>query len=523
MAELAFFPDAGGDPLKDHTVEELLSGNVGKSRGAIDGFEDYFALKLCTSNAKQTARYFCMALGFEEVAFKSLENNSRLVASHVVCNGNVTFEFVSTLETVEEDSPHNLPTLNHNPQELQACIIASNQQAEQLLSSTLKEHLKNVLCDNSRPLSDYGQLAAKVLRKSMNSKDFRHFKSNYQALTETMMQCSEKIYNDLLECATIQRYLKRHGEGVIDVSFRVHDATRVFNRATSRGAGTVRAPRTETDANGSMKTAIVIVPNTDILHTFVEVIDYDGPYMPGYSTPVTPIVLPLEQAYAEKICLECIDHCVENYSWNQMMDQARFYANTFGFRKYWSVDETMVFTGESALRSVVMALSNGRIKMPINEPVLSKKRGQIEEFNHFNGGPGVQHIALRSRDIISTVRALKARGVEFNPAPPSYYDTLRKRLFKDSVSLKENISELEEYGILADYDASTRKAKTSLCNYILQIFTRPLHDRPTLFLEIIQRRHHDGFGKGTFKGLYETIESQQKLRGTLVDAGEPFD
>ncbi|CAH2354308.1 hypothetical protein CLIB1423_15S03224 [[Candida] railenensis] len=164
-----------------------------------------------------------------------------------------------------------------------------------------------------------------------------------------------------------------------------------------------------------------------------------------------------------------------------------------------------------------MASSNGNVKIPINEPGEGKKRGQIEEFYDFNEGPGIQHVAIRTKNILATVKSLYSRGIEFNTMTSSYYDDLKKRLERDGVLILEDLNELRKLNILVDYDPNSRNKKTNVCNYILQIFTKPFSDRPTLFFEVIQRRHHNGFGKGTFKGLFESIEAQQMKRGTLTD------
>lgn len=176
-------------------------------------------------------------------------------------------------------------------------------------------------------------------------------------------------------------------------------------------------------------------------------------------------------------------------------------------------------TGATALKSVVMASANGKVKMPINEPAKGIMKGQIEEFYEFYKGPGVQHIALITRDIIALVKAMRLRGIDFNTISDAYYKNLEERLNKDSIKLFESFEELKALHILVDFDLASKYLHRDgryRCHYILQIFTKPLHDRPTLFLEIIQRHHHNGFGKGTFKGLFETIEAQQRLRGTLV-------
>ena len=203
-----------------------------------------------------------------------------------------------------------------------------------------------------------------------------------------------------------------------------------------------------------------------------------------------------------------IDHCVGNQDWNEMASACAFYEQCLSFHRFWSVDDSQICTDFSALSSIVMASANDVVKMPINEPARAKKRSQIEEFVIFNSGPGVQHIALLTPDIISTVSAMRARGVEFISVPNTYYDTLRHRLSteKRSWQLREDLDVVQSLNILIDYDEQ---------GYLLQLFTKPLIDRPTVFIEIIQRNNFDGFGIGNFKSLFEAIEREQAERGNL--------
>lgn len=273
-------------------------------------------------------------------------------------------------------------------------------------------------------------------------------------------------------------------------------------------------PTIEQDENGAVKIAVIGVPGNDISHTLVQKLSYKGKYLPHYAHSLREC-----PNLQREVQLQEIDHCVQNFSWNEMMPNAKFYASALGLHKFWSVDDKDVSTGNTALRSVVMSSANGKVKIPINEPARAKLRGQIEEFYEYFGGPGVQHLALLTRDILRTVRALRASGLKFNQIQPSYYVELARRLARDNIEMKEDFDQIRQGHILVDYDPATKYKKPNGkygCNYILQIFTEPLHDRPTVFLEIIQRYHHNGFGKGTFKGLFESIELEQKKRGTLI-------
>ncbi|KAM3122990.1 hypothetical protein ACQ2H7_003805 [Candidozyma auris] len=307
---------------------------------------------------------------------------------------------------------------------------------------------------------------------------------------EELGRAAEQLAYDALDAKAIDTFVNIHGMGVMDVSLAVLDVNKAFMRATGAGASIVRRPTVITDEFGNVKVAVIRIPGSDLRHTLVENLTYKGPFMPFYKKSMVPS-LPEENP----VPLIGIDHC------------------------FWSVDEQDVSTGATALKSVVMASANGKVKMPINEPAKGIMKGQIEEFYEFYKGPGVQHIALITRDIIASVKAMRLRGIDFNTISDAYYKNLEERLNKDSIKLFESFEELKALHILVDFDSASKYLHRDgryRCHYILQIFTKPLHDRPTLFLEIIQRHHHNGFGKGTFKGLFETIEAQQRLRGTLV-------
>lgn len=520
---LPYFP-IDIDPIKEESVEELLlNGHINTTYPG-DGFIGFHSLKICSSNAKQMAKYLELSMGFEEVAYKGLETNSRRLASHVVKNGNIVFEIINTLEAVTDQYPGILMSkeealnmkLDYSDSEAHLLKLLKEKIA-QLTSEIVEDNL-----DRYKHSMDIRQAKEKLVRSILHSVNFTSAISSIKKSISKCVETSKVTIQDNFESFMIQEFVKTHGEGVMDISFKVVDVDYAFEKAIGAGAYIIKVPQTLTDDNGSVRIATIAVPYTDIHHTLIQNIDYFGPFLPNYtkSLIVKPDGYVRQLEALPLIQLDCIDHCVENYTWNQMMTQARFYANIFGFHKYWSVDEKDVFTGETALKSIVMASSNGKIKMPINEPAKGLKRSQIEEFYDYNGGPGVQHIALRTNDIIATVNSLRKRGIEFNPASEKYYETLKQRLVNDDIILKEDFNTIRNLNILVDYDPETRNKASRTCNYILQIFTKPLHDRPTLFIEIIQRHHHNGFGKGTFKGLFETIEAQQKLRGTLVPSDE---
>jgi len=245
----------------------------------------------------------------------------------------------------------------------------------------------------------------------------------------------------------------------------------------------------------------------DTTHTFVEMHNYTGPFLPGYQSVVD--VDPLTKLLPE--CpLEVIDHCVGNQDWDDMEDACDFYERCLGFHRFWSVDDKDICTEFSALKSIVMSSPNDVVKMPINEPAEAAKKGksQIEEYVEYNNGPGVQHIALKTHDILTTVRNMRSRGVEFIKVPETYYATMRERMKTDTLrwTLKEDFEEIQSLNILIDFDEG---------GYLLQLFTKPLMDRPTVFIEIIQRENFAGFGAGNFKSLFEAIERDQAKRGNL--------
>ncbi|KAG9233463.1 4-hydroxyphenylpyruvate dioxygenase-like protein [Amylocarpus encephaloides] len=304
----------------------------------------------------------------------------------------------------------------------------------------------------------------------------------------------------------IYQHLEKHGDAVKDVAFEVDNVGGVYQQAVERGAVSVQSPRTRSDENGSVTTAIIRTYG-DTTHTLISRDSYDGAFLPGYRSIPSSKVDPL-QSLLPTITLEAIDHCVGNQDWGQMESACAYYEKCLSFHRFWSVDDNQISTKFSALNSIVMASPNNVVKMPINEPAPGKKKSQIEEYVDFYGGAGVQHIALRTKDILSAVSDMRARGVEFISVPETYYTTMRRRLKtgRRSWKLQEDFDTIQKLNILIDFDEG---------GYLLQLFTRPLMDRPTVFIEIIQRNTFDGFGAGNFKSLFEAIEREQGERGNL--------
>ena len=297
----------------------------------------------------------------------------------------------------------------------------------------------------------------------------------------------------------INDHLRKHGDGVKIVALWVEDATSAYEETMKRGAVSFMEPTVEKDEFGEVvRSGIYTYGET--VHLFVERKNYNGIFLPGYKewkSDYNP----------EAVGLKYIDHMVGNVGWNEMNTWVKFYEDVMGFVNFLSFDDKQIHTEYSALMSKVMSNGNGRIKFPINEPAEGKKRSQIEEYLDFYGGPGVQHIAIATDDIIATVTQLKARGVEFLSAPPhAYYQAIPERLGVHMDMMKEDLNAIEKLAIMVDADED---------GYLLQIFTKPVQERPTLFFEIIQRMGAKGFGAGNFKALFESIEREQSLRGTL--------
>uniref|UniRef100_A0A8L2Q085 4-hydroxyphenylpyruvate dioxygenase n=1 Tax=Rattus norvegicus TaxID=10116 RepID=A0A8L2Q085_RAT len=299
-------------------------------------------------------------------------------------------------------------------------------------------------------------------------------------------------------------HLVKHGDGVKDIAFEVEDCEHIVQKARERGAKIVREPWVEEDKFGKVKFA-VLQTYGDTTHTLVEKINYTGRFLPGFEAPTYKDTLLPKLPSCN---LEIIDHIVGNQPDQEMESASEWYLKNLQFHRFWSVDDTQVHTEYSSLRSIVVANYEESIKMPINEPAPGRKKSQIQEYVDYNGGAGVQHIALRTEDIITTIRHLRERGMEFLAVPSSYYRLLRENLKTSKIQVKENMDVLEELKILVDYDEK---------GYLLQIFTKPMQDRPTLFLEVIQRHNHQGFGAGNFNSLFKAFEEEQALRGNLTD------
>ena len=293
----------------------------------------------------------------------------------------------------------------------------------------------------------------------------------------------------------VAEHVKKHGDGVKVLALWVDDAYSAFEETTKRGGKPYLEPVTLTDEFGELKMSGIYTYG-ETVHMFIERKNYTGPFMPGYEK--------WESAYNPADAgLLYIDHCVGNVGWNRMLPTVQWYEEVMGFVNILSFDDKQINTEYSALMSKVMSNGNGFSKFPINEPAEGKKKSQIEEYLDFYEGEGVQHIAVATKDIVTTVRALKARGVEFLSAPPeAYYEMMPERVGE----IEEEMAPLKELGILVDSDEE---------GYLLQIFTKPVEDRPTLFFEIIQRRGAQSFGAGNFKALFESLEREQAKRGNL--------
>ena len=292
----------------------------------------------------------------------------------------------------------------------------------------------------------------------------------------------------------MNEWLGRHGDGVCDIAFAVDDATSAWEYTTGKGAKSAFEPRTLEDESGKV---IISGIHTygDVTHTFVQRNGYKGVYLPGYAAAQSRMKI-------NPTGLLLIDHVVGNQDDNEMEKVVKFYESIFGFHRLWTVDDKDISTEYTSLRSVVVSNDEESVKMPINEPAQGVKKSQIEEYVEFNSGAGVQHVAMTTNDIVFSINQLVANGVDFLYVPDTYYDTLSDRVGE----IEEEMDVLRKLGILVDRDDS---------GYLLQLFTKPVQDRPTLFFEIIQRKEARSFGKGNFKALFESIEREQELRGTL--------
>jgi 4-hydroxyphenylpyruvate dioxygenase len=292
----------------------------------------------------------------------------------------------------------------------------------------------------------------------------------------------------------IGQHIDQHGDGVKVIALWVDDATSAFEETVKRGAKPYRKPWTETDEHGTVVQSGIHTYG-DTVHIFVERKNYEGVFLPGYQAWKSDFT-------SKPVGFKYVDHMVGNVGWGEMNQWVDFYAKVMGFTQIVSFDDKDISTEYTALMSKVMSNGNGRIKFPINEPAEGVKKSQIEEYLDFYGGAGVQHIAIATDNIIETVTELQRRGVDFLRVPGTYYETLLDRVGK----IDEDLQPLQDLGILVDRDDE---------GYLLQIFSQPLGPRPTLFFEIIQRKGAKSFGKGNFKALFEAIEREQELRGTL--------
>ncbi len=297
----------------------------------------------------------------------------------------------------------------------------------------------------------------------------------------------------------IGEHVKKHGDGVKIIALWVEDAKSAYEETIKRGAKSYQEPIITKDSHGEVVSAGIYTYG-ETVHLFIERKNYKGEFLPGFvkwNSDYNP----------SPVGLKFIDHMVGNVGWGEMNKWVKWYEDVMGFVNFLSFDDKQIHTEYSALMSKVMSNGNGRIKFPINEPAKAKKRSQIEEYLDFYEGSGVQHIAVATDDIIDTVSHLRARGIEFLSAPPqAYYDEIPARLGEHMKMMKEDIKELQRLSIMIDADEE---------GYLLQIFTKPVEDRPTLFFEIIQRMGARGFGAGNFKALFESIEREQEKRGTL--------
>jgi 4-hydroxyphenylpyruvate dioxygenase len=293
---------------------------------------------------------------------------------------------------------------------------------------------------------------------------------------------------------SIAEHVNKHGDGVKAVALMVNDATDAFAQTVKRGAKPYMEPTTREDADGKIVMSGIHIYG-DTVHLFIERKDYKGTFMPGFKV--------WESHYnPSDVGLQYIDHCVGNVGWNQMNTWVSFYEDVMGFKNILTFDDKQISTEYSALMSKVMSNGNGFVKFPINEPAEGKKKSQVEEYLDFYKDAGVQHIAIATQDIITTVTALNERGVEFLKVPGTYYDELLDRIGP----IDEDLEPLRKLGILVDRDDE---------GYLLQLFNKPVEDRPTLFFEIIQRKGAKSFGAGNFKALFEALEREQELRGNL--------
>ncbi len=307
----------------------------------------------------------------------------------------------------------------------------------------------------------------------------------------------------------IHLHIATHGDGVKDIAFSVTNVEKFCERAEKAGGILLMKPLTIKDENGEIIMARISGIG-DTVHTIVDRTNYRG-FLPG-PYKMSSLTKGRQGDDISILNMTCIDHVVQNDGWNMMLKDCKFYKKVFGFHRFWSVDEKQIHTKYSALKSTVMASENESVKMPVNEPAKGLKTSQIEEYMEFNAAAGIQHVAIKVPDILTAVSEMKKHGVEFIDVPESYYQNIKKRLqITKHPKFEESLEKIKTLGILIDYDEN---------GYLLQLFTKPLFDRPTFFFEIIQRHNHNGFGAGNFKGLFEVLEADQAKRGNLKDSTE---
>jgi 4-hydroxyphenylpyruvate dioxygenase len=349
-------------------------------------------------------------------------------------------------------------------------------------------------CGNAKQSSFYYQYALGFKLKAYSGLETGNKESTSYVLEQGKIRVV--LTTSLKPDNFISEHVRMHGDGVRDIALEVDDAASAYIETTKRGAVGVLGPVKYEDKDGHIvKSAIKTYGDT--IHSFVERKNYKGIFMPGFTDAENKAVKGIES-----VGLRSVDHVVGNVELGKMNEWVKFYAHTMGFNQLISFDDNDISTDYTALMSKVMQNGNGKIKFPLNEPAPGKKKSQIEEYLDFYKSPGAQHIAMSTTDIITTVGELQNRGVQFLRVPTTYYKELQGRVGK----IDENISDLEELGILVDRDDD---------GYLLQIFSKPIEDRPTVFLEVIQRKGAKSFGKGNFKALFEAIEREQELRGTL--------
>ncbi|MBS1633601.1 MAG: 4-hydroxyphenylpyruvate dioxygenase [Bacteroidetes bacterium] len=370
-----------------------------------------------------------------------------------------------------------------------ATTISSNQDFLPLLGTDYVEfYVGNAKQAAHYYMSAFGFKALAYAGPETGMKDIVSYAVRQNKLT-FVLTTALRIDNPIAE------HVYQHGDGVKALALKVEDAETAWKETTKRGAKSYLKPQHQEDENGEVVISGIHTYG-DTVHLFIERKNYRGAFMPGYRPWGNPHFQPADTG------LLYVDHCVGNVGWNQMNPRVKFYEDVMGFRNILSFDDKDISTEYSALMSKVMSNGNGYVKFPINEPAEGKKKSQVEEFLEFYNGEGVQHVAMATHNIVQTVSELQNRGVEFLKVPTSYYDSLPERIGK----IDEDLAPLKELGILVDRDEE---------GYLLQVFSKPVQDRPTLFFEIIQRKGAKSFGKGNFKALFEALEREQAARGNL--------